>query len=126
MTLSYLFTCQFKDGTTIKQTSEDISKTDPTRSAFYDVVQRLPDVSKFSLANGQHTCAVDLTDGHFEIDGFPFRTHEDLLGEYRLIYFRRHQHKRALGGPDAHSVQFFIGWQTTVDGKNIQSTIMVA
>jgi hypothetical protein len=124
MTLKYLFTCHFSDGTTIRQSAEDVSQLDPTKSAFYDVSHRLKDVVKFVLSDGQHTCAVDLTDGHFEIDGFSFYAHEELSdAEYRLIYFRRHQHNRAMGRVDAHSVEYFIGWQTTIDGKNCQETI---
>jgi hypothetical protein len=128
MALTYLFECLFTDGTTLKQTAEDVSKTDPTKSAFFDVVQRKNDVVSFGINNKQHSYVVDLRDGHFEIDGVPFKVHTELPQEnciFRLIYFRRHQQNTTLGGKSSHTVVYHIGWQTTVDGKNYQQTISV-
>jgi hypothetical protein len=132
--LSYLFTCHFKDGTVIQQTAEDVSKVDPTRSAFYDVVQRLEEVKTFTIIKQdarQHTFMVDLRNGHFEIDGVQF--YASAKGElpdeakFRLIYFHRHQHKivqgQTMSGDD---IQYFIGWQTNLlNGNNVQQTISV-
>lgn len=135
--LAYLFTCRFTDGTAIQQTQEDVSVADSTRSAFYDVVQRLTEVETFTLiqqrSGRQHSFSVDLRDGHFEIDGVPFFSQAEELPSvpksYRLIYFHRHQHRviqgQAMTG-DASSVVFHIGWQATIDGKNFQSTIAVS
>ena len=133
MTHAYLFTCRFKDGSVIQQTQEDVSQEDSTRSAFYDVVQRLDEVELFTITKQdarQHTYTVDLRDGHFEVDGIPFYASEELPGEamYRLIYFHRHQHRVVQGQTltgDGALIQYYIGWQTTIDGKNFQSTISV-
>jgi hypothetical protein len=128
MALTYLFTCRLKDGTIIQQTQSDTSVQDETRSAFYDVAQRLRDVKDFSLVGANHTYFVDLTDGHFEIDGVPFTVYADELPsnqDLRLIYFRRHQQTTTTGAASAHTMQFHFGWQTTLNGKNIQSTITV-
>ena len=127
--LSYLFTCRFTDGTTIQQTQDDVSSEDATRSAFFDVVQRLEDVQTFVIKDSEHTYMVDLRDGHFEIDGVPFEVStEELPGEamFRLIYFHRHQHNvvqgQALTG-DGAVIRYHVGWQTTIGGKNFQSVI---
>jgi hypothetical protein len=128
--LSYLFECHFNDGTILQQTQEDVSSTEPTRSAFFDVIQRLNDVQLFGVYNDVHTAVVDLRDGHFEIDGVVFTISGDELPEgdheLRLIYFRRHRHTLAMGEiPDElkHETEYHIGWQTTVEGKNYQRTI---
>jgi hypothetical protein len=128
MTLSYLFTCHFTDGTTIQQTQADVSQIDSSRSAFYDVAQRLGDVTKFVLSDGRRTCAVDLRDGHFEIDGFQFfvpveGVPEDHSG-FKLIYFRRN-FKSITMGKESSSVEYHLGWQTTINGKNFQRTIKI-
>jgi hypothetical protein len=137
MALAYLFECHFKDGTVLQQTQEDISTIDPTRSAFYDVLQRKNDIEVFGIFNDHHTYAVDLRDGHFEIDGaafnispndsFSYKEHHD----YRVIYFRRHQHTVVTGADSSddlfHTITFHIGWQTTLsDGSNVQQTISVS
>jgi hypothetical protein len=133
MKLSYLFECHFKDGTMIQQTEQDVSTIDPARSAFYDVMQRLDDVVVFGVYNEQSTYAVDLRDGHFEINGFSFNVNKEELPEdakRELVYFRRHVHVTVVGQeapPEdvSHSVEYFLGWRAMVDGKEIQQTISV-
>ena len=128
--LAYLFECHFTDGTVYQQTPEDVSVTG-VGSAFTDVMQRIDEVEVFGIVNDEHTYAVDLVDGHFEIDGVPFNVHAEQLPpdcKYRLIYFRRHRHTITMGYSDMeeHTVEYHIGWQTTVDGKNYQRTISVS
>src|SRR4051812_41703280 len=114
--LAYLFECHFTDGSIIFQTQEDVSTVDPTRSAFYDVVQKLDAVEVFGLVNDQNTYAVDLRDGHFELNGVPFEVHSgtqlppDCV--FRLIYFRRCRHTVTMGYSEMqdHSVEFHFGW----------------
>jgi hypothetical protein len=126
MTLSYLFTCLFKNGTSIVQTQHDTSPNDPSKSAFYDVLQNIDDVLSFKLSDGTNTCSVHLQDGHFEVNGMSFFAHEAIPGaQYRLIYFRRNQQMTVSGGANSHTVEYHLGWQTTVDGKNYQQTISV-
>jgi len=109
--LDYLFEAHFSDGTMIQQTPEDVSVVDPTRSRFYDVAQRLDDVVAFGFFNDQHTYAVDLRDGHFEVDGAPFFSYPKDFApseetKFRLIYFRHHTHQITQGSDvEDHTVE---------------------
>jgi len=127
MTLTYLFKARLKDGTIIQQTPEDVSVVDPTKSAFYDVP--LDEVAGFLISGNGHAYYVDLIDGHFELDRVPFHAGDPVFEiptgtTRRLIYFRAHTHTYIQGRED-HTVDYHIGWQVTVDGKNIQQTISV-
>ena len=131
--LTYLFECHFSDGTFLQQTKEDVSKTDPTKSAFFDVVNSKQEVTVFGLYNDTNTLIVDLRDGHFEVNGVPFNFHAEHYPEqpteFRLIYFHRHRHTVTMGQPTTeldHTVEYHCGWQTTVNGKNYQQTIAVS
>lgn len=129
--LTHLFECHFADESVLIQSPDDISTIDPTRSAFYDVQQRLDEVIVFGVCSADHTFVVDLRDGHFEIDGVPFDVHgDDDLPEgdhkYRLVYFRRNWQTVNVGtGEQFHEMHYFVGWQTTINGKNYQRTISV-
>ena len=128
MKLSYLFECHLNDGTLIQQTEEDVSKTDPTRSAYYDVVQRKADVVAFGIYNDDHTYAVDLHDGHFEIDGVAFNVMAGDPGladdqTLELVYFRRHIQTMVLGAvaiEEESPVEYFIGWKTTIKAQPVE------
>jgi hypothetical protein len=131
----YLFEAHLSDGTLIQQTPEDISTTDPTRSSFYDVQQRIDDVEFFGIYNEHNTYTVDLSDGHFEVNGEPFNAGDPQVqlptdAKFRLIYFRRNKLNFAANcegmEQTSHEVSYFIGWQVTVDGKNYQQTISVS
>jgi hypothetical protein len=127
MQLIYLFTVEYGDGTRFDQTPEDVSTQDPHRSAFYDVRQDA--VQRFSLVGNGHTWTVDLTDGHFEIDGLPFVTEGDqplpASAPLRLIFYRQHRHHFRAGTTQelSHQVTYFLGWQTTRGGKNYQQVV---
>lgn len=130
ISLRYLFEAHLKDGTVIRQTLEDCSTAEPlTRSAYYDVAQRLDDVRMFGLYNDAHTYTVSLEDGHFEIDGVPFSaqpvasTRMNEGGKFELVYFRDHQQEFVISasvgddgtvtesrslGPHYH--QYRMGW----------------
>lgn len=146
ISLKYLFEAHFKDGSVIHQTPEDISSADPlTRSAFYDVAQRLDEVRMFGLYNEQHTYTVSLEDGHFEIDGVPFSAQPvsspsiNQGGKFTLIYFRDHQQEfvvTASVGADGqitesrnlgpHYHQYRMGWEyTDPTGKVYTQTIVI-
>ena len=98
--LQYLFTAVYKNGTTFQQNTEDVSAKEPGRSAFFDVDQSK--LQQFILAGpqdagkkDQHTYRVDLTDGHFEVDGVPFFFHfRRFPMSFRLIFFRLHREHR--------------------------------
>jgi hypothetical protein len=134
--LKFLFEAHFSDGSQIQQTPEDISATDPTKSAFYDVAQRLDDVVYFGIFNPSRpteTYVVDLKNGHFEICGVPITAHQQSAEnfppdtKFRLVYFRkvtRHFNPADMLETGVE-MAFHIGWQCTVDGKNVQQTIAV-
>jgi hypothetical protein len=125
----YLFVAQYKDGEQYEQGAGDQSLQDETKNAFYDIlyspIKPLADLIKFSLIGEGHSYTVDLTDGHFEIDGVPFFQHDEKhLVDFRLIFFRRHFHHATLGGEEiGHDIEYHLGWQTTFLSKNYQSTI---
>ena len=120
-TLSYLFEAETVTGQIIKQTPEDVSTTEPTKSAFYDVLQHK--IKRFSLIGNGKTYTVDLTDGHYEINGemvYPKTPPGRPI--YDLIYYRQVQ-QRINVGPNSETaltplVRYFIGWQTNIRGKN--------
>jgi hypothetical protein len=137
--LPYLFECHLNDGTLIQQTPEDVSTIDPSRSTYYDVMQRKADVQIFGIFNDEHTYVVDLRDGHFEIDGAPFNV---LSGDpefaedqkFELVYFRRRRQTMVLGAVciagEEEPIEFFLGWKTTVkdeegNDKEVTRTISV-
>lgn len=129
MANTYLFKALFTDGTSIQQTPEDISSITEGKNCFYDVLQRLDDVEVFALHSDCTSVVVDITTGTFAINGVEFNAigsdefpHD---AKRRLIYFRRHQHTFEQGEELSHETEYHIGFQTTVDGKNIQQTIAV-
>ncbi len=131
--MRYLFKAFFNDETIIHQTPDDVSSTNPSKSSYYDVAQRLEDVVYFGLYSPEHTYLVDLQDGHFEIDGVSFFVQDpsnqppsSYIKDRRLIYYRTVT-KHFVGNTEVGSdpIEFVIGWQATVDGKNYQSTISV-
>lgn len=125
--LKYKWFAFHSDGSFQEGNDTDVSSNDPTKSAYYDINHDT--LIGFSLKDEINEYFVDLVDGHFDINMVPFKLHEEPLTEpLRLIYFHRNQHDICLS-PDnppeatAHRREFHIGWQTTVDGINIQKTI---
>lgn len=135
--LKYHFTAVFADGSSICQQPDDRSAIDPEkRSQFYDVMQHA-EVSPlvfFQLTTADyeadefHFYSVDLLDGHFEVDGIPFVMHEEEIAEpLRLIFFRHHTHGFNQNHEElAHQVSYHFGWQTTVNGENLQRVMQIA
>lgn len=124
----YLFRADYKDSESYYQGSEDKSLQEDGKNAFFDIfykpIKPIADLIRFNMVSDTHTYTVDLTDGHFEIDGIAFRLHEeDFLKDFRLVFFRRHLHHSVNGEFVGHDIIYFIGWQTTIDGKNYQETI---
>lgn len=136
--LNYLFVAEFADGEIIQQTPEDQSLIEPTKSAFYDVLEKSKTIKlqRFHLANEHNIYTVDLRDGSFEVNGLSFEAHDQYLEieqPLRLIYFRENHVLSAVDSnsndkitPYKHYVnRYFIGWQFTKDGKNYQQTIAI-
>ena len=141
--LRYLFTAQFNDGTMLEQTQDDVSKTNPKKSAFFDVLNDTRKLERFWLLEIYKNVdldritpskyLVDLTDGHFEINGNSFFLHEQTIDEskklsdFRLIYFRRVQQSMNLTSGEASTkTMFMIGWQANyADGKNEKRILFI-
>lgn len=130
--LKYLFTAKFSNGKIYHQNADDRSLWEPDkRSCFYDVLQMEKEarVLWFELEDAAHRYTVDLTDGHFEVDGIPFRMHEGEVNNLQLIFFRQHTHSFTVGQAANkeidHQITYSIGWQTTVEGKNKKSVMQI-
>ena len=129
--LKYLFTATYADGSSIVQTPDDKSLIDPEkRSQFYDVLQMAEkkQLTAFVLKGDGREFGVDLTDGHFEIDGVIVHiegqdgqnvtTPGASAGKFELIFWRQHTHDflqkiRGNGEPveTKHEVVYRVGWK---------------
>ena len=125
MPLKYRFTAAYNDGTFFEQNDEDVSASDPTRSAFFDVDQSR--LEAFALVGERHIYAVDLSNGQFAVDGVPFRMHEGTVSCLRLIFFRRHTHSiNAQYKELAHQIVYRLGWQgLDEEGRNVQRVMEI-
>lgn len=130
--LKYLFIAYFADGSVITQTPEDRSTLDPTKSAFYDVLQKTG-LAQFALHGDGRACCVDLRSGIFDINGLEFEAQpcaSDEMppgGTFRLIYFRDHRQEMnvsdlALG---EHHIAYRFGWEYTVGDKTWVQTLVL-
>lgn len=131
--LKYLFEVEYKDGSVFQQNADDVSKTDPLRSAFFDV--KIPEVKRFGLFDEENSYIVDLQDGHFEVNGKSFHMHDGEVKDFTLVYFRRvQQHKtnqvrdaEFIGEPTySTDMSFHLGWWG-VDpmGKRVQRVLVI-
>lgn len=136
MELKYLFVAEFADGHRILQTPEDKSEQDPSKSEFYDVMEyeKKSPLIKFSIGHTSEDkwAVVDLVDGHFEINGHPFYLHLNLPSKepkFRIIYFRIRTEQLTMIGderiPTSLEPSYMLGWQTTIEDKNYQETIII-
>lgn len=137
--LSWLFVADFEDGTSIVQDQDDksLTRTDGTGSTFTDVLAHKSKLISFCLINKDtdSEVTVDLTSGIFVVNGTPIALHDQFFEpdkhDLRLIYFRETKAEQNIGGDGsvlstAHYVnRYFIGWQTTVKGKNVKATLAV-
>ena len=133
--LDYLFVSDFKDGSRYFQTPADASVVHPlTRSAFFDVCQRLEDVKQFTLVDrhNQHEHTVFLEDGHFKTDGRIIPCPRSDLINFRLIYVRRCQIPQGMNVYEVDHeynrvVAYFIGWQANQirTGQNFQMLLEI-
>lgn len=119
--LEFLFVAETYNGQFIYQMGNDISVKDPTKSSFYDVLQEK--IKRFSLIGKGMTFTVDLTDGHYEVNGNAIYTKlPPAKCELQLIYYRQVQQRLGIG-PDGTQkmqpvVRYFIGWKANLRGKN--------
>lgn len=122
--LKYLFIATLKDGTSIAQTHDDVSITNPSKSAFYDIIDK--DVEKFYLLDAEgNNYGVDLSDGAFYINGAKIFIHdrnEEILSNFRLIYFRRVKKDFNINYEEIDTqITYLLGWQcNNSEGKNVK------
>lgn len=133
--LKFLFEASYKDGTIYTQGAEDSSLFVKDKNAFFDIFYQpfkpLEELVEFKLLNTetQDTYSVNLKSGMFSVNGLRFEVGEPLpdpRAERRLIFFKRHFHNFNIGMEEkSHDIQYHIGWQATIKGKNYQQTINV-
>jgi hypothetical protein len=101
--MKYLFKAHFKDGSVFQQPKDDHSTLDPSKSSFYDVLQRADQLAVLGLSSEQtpNTFVVSLLDGHFEINGVSFMAGPSVEfppdTKFRPIFFRRRNEVRPAG-----------------------------
>lgn len=112
MSLKYLFTAEYKDGSVFHQNAEDVSGIDPKRSAFYDVKKE--DLIRFSLIGDGKIYSVNLEDGGFEINRNKFFLHldDELNAQTKeLVFFRKHKHDFNINLQElSHTINYILGW----------------
>lgn len=112
-----MWTAIYNDGIELEQFSGD------KESLFKDIDQSK--LTYFRVDCGKFQYLLDIETGKIMIylNGEPLKTID--LGyndaEHRLIYFKRHSH--VLGVNSGHTVVDYLGWQTTIDGKNVKRMI---
>ena len=147
--LAYLFRAYFADGTTFDQTPADKARLKHPRkgsgSAFTDLLYLIErkrarkQLVAFALCDlqMQPLVAVHLADGHFELGGNEFWAGQDARGvldieQRRLNYYREVMQIASADVADGKPsgawryetrVCYFVGWQVTLDGRNVQHII---
>lgn len=127
--MKYLFVADYADGTRYEQGPADESLQDPKRNAFFDIHYKPfkpeEELIRFSLVGDGHVYTVDLRDGHFEVDGVPFRVTQGPAENCRLLFWKDHTHTRSSGGVTTHEIVYRIGWDATVDGVPAQRFLAI-
>ena len=116
----------------VEQTPQDISKINPEKSAYYDVLQ-LEEAGKpplkFCLVGNGSCYLVDLIDGSFsfgnsEEAGAKFWLDPPRAGGLKLIYYRHNEISvNCLNGERRDTTSFNFGWQ--VIGSDVKRIITV-
>jgi len=111
--LEYLFVCHFNDNSCIRQTQDNVSSIDPSKSAYFDVAQRITEVSKFQLYNGKMSYTVKMQSGEFIVNGTRLFLDDDSadITQRELIYFRRVRRTVSPMGETA-TTNYHLGWRT--------------
>lgn len=156
---TYSFTAVFEDGTIIEHdcngddfsVMEGAQRIKPNGTSFTDVSYKSGtlDVTEeqkelaeemkaqssklisFVLHNDEFSWGVDLTDGHFEINGVPFWQHRPDLNPYkdfRVMYWRtvvREIHQETTEVTGGQAIGYTLGWQVTHNGENVQRFIVI-
>lgn len=134
MSLKYLFSCTFLDGSFYQQHPQDLPQICKTGSSFSDIKFRLEQVSYFSLIDnsGYEAASVDLITGLFKKKGESFKAHDPSIifpldSKLKLIYYRtvtKNMNMFMMTG-ETKPMIYNIGWQTNINGKNYQQVISI-
>jgi hypothetical protein len=106
----------YNDGTILPQYSDD-----GVEKRFSDIdISRL---HKFTVESNGHAITVNLRSGEIKID--TVKIDFDMQGDFRLIYYRTCQVSIGSGGSaiSNNKVTENVGWQATIDGKNVRRII---
>ena len=122
MSLKYLFTVKYSDGSIFEQNPEDVSQIDPQKSAFYDVLESGKQVEIFSLSDGVNTYSINLKNAKFYLNNKAFIFPDKLpqRGDVmELVFFRRHTHE--LNGDEelSHEIIYYLGYKLNGEEKTI-------
>lgn len=127
-----LFSAIYKDGTCYNQNEADTSIQEEGKNAYFDIFYKpfkpLDDLVYFSLSDGTDEYRVFLTDGHFEINGKPFRMHGGQLKNFNLEYWKKNQvHINATTGKiiDQVVVGYQLGWWAMHKGHKIKRVMEI-
>lgn len=154
--LKYLFEAEYFDGSIYKQNEQDHSIKFPPvkdengeyqgKSCMSDIQEDVDNfkIKKFTLKEQVllgKKISVDLTDGHFKIDGVLIEVEGEkplpiANPEFKLIFFRVRRpylttHLKLDTGQvtgvesGEFTPKYMIGWQTTIAGKNYIQKILV-
>jgi hypothetical protein len=122
--LKYHFYVRYKDGSSFVQNSDDVSKIDPKRSAYYDVDQ--DNVELFQLTGGEGPFCVRLSTGQFYVGADPiasFTVGDPGPKPYKLIFYRQHTHNFNIGLDEiSHTVKYCIGY---ADADGVEHKIYI-
>jgi hypothetical protein len=122
----YKFVATYDDGSQFVQTDDDVSPTNPEKSAFFDVEQNRERLEMFALGGVENPNAFTLhiKTGQFSVNGAVFTIHPNNLKvvpeSIEVIYWRiMRQHKHLDMNSDgvviaerysSEIVSFHIGW----------------
>lgn len=135
--LTHLFTAFFENNTCYTQGLNDESLAVKGKNCYYDVLQRKDEVIAFKLENVEtgNEYGVDLSDGHFEINGVPFTIHDRLLvpRNLQLYYFMEtnvdvivNAHSHKIEGQHHYINRYLLGWEMKQNNKTIKHAITIA
>lgn len=125
------FQADFKNKTTYIQNGNDESVDVKGKNSFYDILQRMDEVSQFHIVKDDGTrYTVDLTDGHFEVNGVSFIIHDQHYTprKMKLIYFKEMHQNFKVGGDEPYEIRvnrYFMGWECNENDKNTKVTIAI-
>jgi len=113
---------QYNDGTSLQQHNADGSE-----NLFKEIQQ--DKLKEFFIDFDGKNLSLNLLTGIFYINGFQYNTDlSDSKEEKRLIYFVRRKHTMGTNLqviPGLSSDTYYLGFQTTIDGKNHKRMVAV-